>query len=210
MGFSTPSGVGSLPLSGGTLTGSLTFSDGSVWSSTGVTIALTKTLTYGGVTAASTVTGTGSLVLAVAPSITLANGSGLPPAGITGDLGNTVNHTSWTPTDQSGSSLSFSNVSANYTQIGNMVFAYFSLTYPTTSVSVAAVIGGLPITSANANYANLPFYLTLSASIGAGIIGVVNKAATTFAVENHQTYAVIQNQSLSAKTVAGVAIYPAA
>lgn len=133
-----------------------------------------------------------------------------PNPTLSGDLGSTVNHTSWTPTDNSGAGLVFTGVSANYTRIGNIVFAYFSLTYPTTADGTAASIAGLPVTSANADYAIVPFYLTLSSSIGAGIIGVVAKAAATFAIENHQTYAAILNSSLSTKTIRGLAIYPAA
>jgi hypothetical protein len=35
----------------------------------------------------------------------------------------------WTPTDGSGAGLVFSNVSARYQVIGNMIYAYFRLTY---------------------------------------------------------------------------------
>lgn len=60
---------------------------------------------------------------------------------------------SWTPTDASGAGLTFTGVSANYTRIGNMVFAYAQLTYPTTASGAAAIIAGIPFNSANANYA---------------------------------------------------------
>src|SRR5229473_7313992 len=35
----------------------------------------------------------------------------------------------WTPADNSGATLAFTSVSANYTKLGNMVFAYVTLTY---------------------------------------------------------------------------------
>jgi hypothetical protein len=59
----------------------------------------------------------------------------------------------WTPTDASGASLVFTGVSAGYTQIGNMVFAYAQLTYPSTANGSNASIGGFPVTAANQVYA---------------------------------------------------------
>jgi len=60
---------------------------------------------------------------------------------------------SWTPTDASAAGLVFTSVSANYTQIGNMVFAYVALVYPTTASASNASIGGLPIAAPNQGYA---------------------------------------------------------
>ena len=60
--------------------------------------------------------------------------------------------TSWTPTDASGAALTFTGVSANYTQIGNMVFAYATLTYPSTADGSSAVLGGLPVNIVGSNY----------------------------------------------------------
>jgi hypothetical protein len=58
--------------------------------------------------------------------------------------------TSWTPTDGSGASLVFTGVSAHYYQIGFMVFAFGSLTYPSTASGSTASISGLPV-AAGAN-----------------------------------------------------------
>lgn len=124
---------------------------------------LAGTLTYGGVTLAASVTGTGSMVLGTSPTlatpnlgtpsaVTLTNGTGLPPSGITGDLGSTVNQTTWTPSDQSGASLSFSSVSASYTRIGNVMFVQFALTFPSTGSSASICIGGLPVAFPNQGY----------------------------------------------------------
>lgn len=60
---------------------------------------------------------------------------------------------SWTPVDASGAGLSFSSVSANYTRIGRMVYAYCHLNYPVTANASAAMIGGFPFAAANADYA---------------------------------------------------------
>ena len=57
---------------------------------------------------------------------------------------------SWTPTDASGASLSFSTVTApTYTRIGRMVYLATEVTYPTTSNTAQARIGGLPFAVAS-------------------------------------------------------------
>jgi hypothetical protein len=67
--------------------------------------------------------------------------------------GSSVTSGTWTPVDGSGASLTFSNVSAAYTKIGNIVFAYGTVTYPNTSSSAVSVISGLPFAVPNARYA---------------------------------------------------------
>lgn len=52
----------------------------------------------------------------------------------------------WTPTDASGASLTFTSVSGNYVSMGGVVIATCTLTYPVTVSGSAAVIGGLPFT----------------------------------------------------------------
>jgi hypothetical protein len=84
-----------------------------------------------------------------------------------GDLSDYATGT-WTPVDASGAGLTFTSVSAAYTKIGNMVFAYGRLTYPTTVSGVPAVIGGLPFTVANNLYASVA-----NASFMAGVAGGV-------------------------------------
>jgi hypothetical protein len=53
-----------------------------------------------------------------------ANGSGVVSQAATTNLSDVTGPTSWTPADNSGATLTFTGVSANYTKIGNMVFAY--------------------------------------------------------------------------------------
>ena len=55
----------------------------------------------------------------------------------------------WTPTDVSGASLSFTSPLGTYTRIGRMFIAGFSLTYPATADGAQANIGGVPFTIAN-------------------------------------------------------------
>jgi hypothetical protein len=64
----------------------------------------------------------------------------------------------WTPTDASGASLSFSVSGASYTKIGRTVFLTMYITYPTTSNSTPASIGGLPFT-AGSDPSNIYGYL---------------------------------------------------
>ena len=53
----------------------------------------------------------------------------------------------WTPNDPSGASLTFTqNEVAQYVKIGDLVCFNFYITYPTTSSSAGATVGGLPYT----------------------------------------------------------------
>lgn len=56
----------------------------------------------------------------------------------------------WTPTDVSGASLSFTVNSATYTKIGRLVFVTVYLSYPSTASSSSAKVGGLPFTASSA------------------------------------------------------------
>lgn len=70
-------------------------------------------------------------------------------AGKTSQLLNWYEEGTWTPTDASGGSLSFTGTSGNcyYTRVGNLVTCVFSVTYPTTADVNSARITGLPFTS---------------------------------------------------------------
>lgn len=57
----------------------------------------------------------------------------------------------WTPTDTSGAALTLSTAIGNYTKIGRMVYASFSITYPVTANGSTASIGGLPYSAAAGN-----------------------------------------------------------
>jgi hypothetical protein len=53
----------------------------------------------------------------------------------------------WSPTDASGASLSFTLIASQYVKIGQLVVATTSVTYPSTANGSNASIGGLPFTS---------------------------------------------------------------
>jgi hypothetical protein len=55
----------------------------------------------------------------------------------------------WTPTDQSGASLSLTIYNAAYTKIGRLVQVQAAIYYPSTASTAIVSIGGLPFTSAN-------------------------------------------------------------
>jgi hypothetical protein len=103
--------------------------------------------------AASSLTGT--LQAAQFPALTgdVTNTAGSLSTTVGAISNQTVSPGSWTPTDASGASLTFTGVSAGYTRLGNMVFAYAQLTYPSTASASNAIIGGFPLTVANAPYA---------------------------------------------------------
>jgi hypothetical protein len=52
----------------------------------------------------------------------------------------------WTPTDYSGASLSFTGVAATYVKIGQLVIAWCQINYPSTASTNGAAIAGLPFT----------------------------------------------------------------
>jgi hypothetical protein len=111
----------------------------------------------------------------------------------------------WTPSDASGASLTFTGVSASYTQIGNMVFAYGTLTYPSTANTSAAAVSGLPVTVANASYARV-CNLTLSTSTGVNeILPTLNTTTFGFVLNGNA----VTNSAMSLVGVRFICIYPA-
>ena len=111
----------------------------------------------------------------------------------------------WVPTDTSGASLSFTGVHGAYTKIGRMVYAQFSVTYPTTANGSIVRIGNLPFASGPGfggfalrfTDSNQSLSFTMNAS-GTEIIGL-NTAGT-----------LIVNSSLSGKTISGLYTYMSA
>ena len=113
----------------------------------------------------------------------------------------------WTPTDNSGAALAFTGVSANYTQLGNMVFAYFVLTYPVTASGANASIAGLPVTVANANYAQVPSIVAVTAGLTVVLVPIKN--TTTAAFDVATSLAAVTNLQLSGSVVKCLLAYPA-
>jgi len=115
--------------------------------------------------------------------------------------------TAWTPTDASGASLTFTGVSANYVLLGNLVFAYFQLVYPATADGSNSLIGGLPFTAANADYAQqggLSFANNSSALVTQARVIKNTKTIQTYGGSGTRN----SNAQMSLITVAGLFIYP--
>ena len=63
----------------------------------------------------------------------------------------------WTPIDSSGASLTFTDPAGSYEKVGRQFRAGFYLVYPVTADGSTALIGGLPFTVSNNNYARQGF-----------------------------------------------------
>lgn len=85
----------------------------------------------------------------------------------------------YTPTDQSGAGLTFTNVEGHYRRVGNMVFFWGFVTYPVSSDTNQAAIS-LPFTSANIGaQANASVQTAHSAST-TPTIGLINPNTSKF------------------------------
>lgn len=160
------------------------------------------------------ITGSGSFVKATSPTLvtpvlgtptsgTLTNCTGLPMAGIAGS----VAPTSWTPTDQSGATLTFTAVSAFYQQIGSIVTAWGTLTYPSTANGSNAVIS-LPVAVPNQNYAVLKGPPIDSPTITNIILETVKNTSTASILAVNTNVALV-NSTLSLAVVNFIISYPA-
>ena len=114
--------------------------------------------------------------------------------------------TTWTPTDGSGASLTFSAVSAEYAVVGNIVLASVKLTYPSTASTAAAIISGLPYAVPSQGYATAPDLVYVVGAAAALIVTV--PGGSTAAIFALATGAAVENVTLSGKTIALQLAYP--
>lgn len=103
--------------------------------------------------------------------------------GMTSELLDDYEEGTWTPTDASGASLSFTTSYAKYTKIGNLVTATCYVTYPTTASTAAAKIGGLPfvcpVYGAATTYSSVSTLQQAEILAGATIVTPLTNAAAT-------------------------------
>lgn len=144
--------------------------------------------------------GNGSGTVSQAACADLSNGTGACSATYTAPA-------SWTPADGSGAALTFTNVSANYTQIGNMVFAYANLTYPSTADGTGAKLSGFPVTFANANYSRQ--CMVNETTVTSGNLRMNPVINTTTANLTDAVDSQITNATMSLKFMQFICIYPA-
>ena len=71
---------------------------------------------------------------------------------VTSEILNDYEAGTWTPTDASGASLTFTTVFGRYIKIGKQVTIHFRVSYPSTVSGATALFGGLPyVVESNAN-----------------------------------------------------------
>jgi hypothetical protein len=116
----------------------------------------------------------------------------------------------WTPTDASGASLSFTSVNGYYTKIGNMVYLAFRVTYPTTANGTAGAIGGFPFSTASLADAVWGGYVTYTTYTTAAIQFLPSNNGTfTNFFRNGSTNGPT-NVEMTGKALRGVIIYQTA
>jgi len=113
----------------------------------------------------------------------------------------------WTPTDLSGASLTFTNLSGNcyYTKVGNLVTCIFNITYPATVDVNSAYIGGLPFTSKSTNNAVAGGQFSFT-NYGSFLSMAVNTGTTNFYFWT-SAGGLITNATASGKIFRGVITY---
>lgn len=122
---------------------------------------------------------------------------------ITGAVQTVVACTSFAPTDQSGAGLTFTSVSVQYCQYGNMVVVYGTLTYPST-VSASNAVISVPVAVPNQPYAASPGILT-----GVGNFALMPVPNSSTAKIINLTGIAQTNVTMSLKAVNFVLLYPA-
>lgn len=130
---------------------------------------------------------------------------------MSGFSGNAVSipPTSYTPTDQSGASLAFTGVNISYTQVGNLVSVYGTMTFPTT-VSASSAIISLPVPIPNVTYALTPAIVSTSSAITGGPVALVpvqNTSTAAFKLTN--VLSAVTNVTMTGVTVRFFLTYPA-
>ena len=124
-----------------------------------------------------------------------------PAAGMTSQLLNWYEEGTYTPTDVSGASLSFTVDHAKYTRIGRLVTASVYLTYPTTASVLTAKIS-LPFASANYDVGSAN---SNSASSVTAVITIGGAASCTV---RNSTSVSLTNANLSGSQILFTISYP--
>jgi hypothetical protein len=117
-----------------------------------------------------------------------------PAAGMTTQLLGWYEEGDWTPSDDSGASLTITVTSAKYVRLGRTVFVQAYIAYPVTASVANAKLKGLPFTVATNIYA--PF--TSTSGCGTVISVQANSATTTMTIVTAANFnTAVQNVTLS-------------
>lgn len=157
----------------------------------------------GAVTSVGNATTLGSFSSAnLASALTDEDGTGLVPFETTG---------TWSPTDLSGATMTFTGINCKYTKIGNMIFAYGTFTFPSTVSASAALIGGLPFPVPNSSYASIPGPVKITTGTVSGIVTETTQGSSpgTFRFYNNAAGAPVTNTTLTLAVVEVNIAYPA-
>lgn len=149
--------------------------------------------------------GTGTVTLVTLTTSNGITGSVATPSTVPAITVSINGSTTWTPGDASGAGLTFTSVNAQYTQIGNLVTAYGTLTYPTTTSASAAAIT-LPVAVPNQSYAQAAGSL-LNSGGNAGLKAIQGTTTATFIVLS--TGAAVTNSTANTKVINFAITYPA-
>lgn len=116
----------------------------------------------------------------------------------------------WTPVDASGAGLTFTSVVAGFTRLGNLLFYYGTLTYPTTADVTAALLGGLPIAGVTGGKGLVPAPIDPgSPLVGSPVPLAISVAATQqIILANSVSGAALTNASLSGQLIRFGGFYP--
>lgn len=112
---------------------------------------------------------------------------------------------SWTPTDQSGGSLSFASAAGLYRRHEDLMFAWFQLQWPATADTNANDIGGLPGTVLNSQAARTGMISYNNTGLSLLCFPTTNSTQFRFV---DLAGAFPQNDALSGKYLYGLMIYP--
>lgn len=114
----------------------------------------------------------------------------------------------WAPTDASGAGLAFTNTTGNCRLVrsGDLILAYFALTYPVTVNANPSSVTGLPISSYLTPFPTLGGYVTLNNS--SLVLAILFTAGTnTFNFRLAATGLIATNNQLSEATICGSLMY---
>ncbi len=106
----------------------------------------------------------------------------------------------WTPIDSSGAGLTFSPSEGTYQVVGNTLYFWCSVVYPTTANASASLIGGLPETLTSSSFSSALAGASISQT-NATLTAVLPIASST-TIQLHKSYGVrATNADLSGKTI---------
>jgi len=144
-------------------------------------------------------------------NLVMANGKGIDfsatansGSSVQSEILNDYEEGTWTPTDASGGSLTFTVLDARYTKIGRQVQCFVQILWPTNSDVNNAIIGGLPFSKAStsgAAYGAFVVYTTYGSTTTWLMTGATNTSVYSEAGAN------LTNTNLSAKQFRLVWIY---